>query len=102
MKIVKLDRRHKAFKLGYTVALRFTSYVGQGPAWDRACIRAFGSQYPRVRDDGTVSVWRDWFGARREPEYPGDKKGRRPYFVAFTDAKYLTWVRLSMQEVDSK
>jgi hypothetical protein len=55
-----------------------------------------------VRDDGTVSVWRDWFGARREPEYPGDKKGRKPYFVAFTDAKYLTWVQLGMQEVDSK
>jgi len=56
MKLIKLDRRHKAFKLGYTVALRFTSYVGQGAAWDRACHRAFGTQYPRVRDDGTVSV----------------------------------------------
>ena len=102
MKIVKLDRRHKAFQLGYTVALKFTSYVGQGAAWDRACHRAFGTQYPRVRDDGTVSVWGDWFGARRESEYPGDKKRRRPYFVAFTDAKYLTWVQLGMTEVDSK
>ena len=102
MKIVKLDRRHKAFQLGYTVALKFTSYTGQGAALDRACHRTFGSQYPRVRDDGTVSVWRDWFGARRESEDPGDRTGRRPYFVAFTDDKYLTWVRLSMQEVDSK
>jgi len=102
MKIVKLDRRYKAFQLGYTVALRFTSYVGQGAAWDRACHRAFGTQYPRVRDDGSVSPWRDWFGARRESEYPGDKFARKPYFVAFTDAKYLTWVQLGMQEVDSK
>ena len=102
MKLIKLDRRHKAFKLGYTVALRFPHYAGQGLNWERACIRTFGSQYLRVRDDGTVSVWRDWFGARREPEYPGDRFARKPYFVAFTDAKYLTWVQLGMQEVDSK
>ena len=102
MKIVKLDRRHKAFKLGYTVALKFTSYTGQGDAWERACIRTFGSQYPTMWDDGTVSVWWDWFGARREPEYPGDRTGRRPYFVGFTDAKYLTWVQLGMREIDFK
>ena len=102
MKLIKLDRRHKAFRLGYTVALKFTGYAGQGSDWDRACIRTFGSQYPRVRDDGSVSVWRDWFGARREPEYPGDEKGRRPYFVGFTDEKWLTWVQLSMREVDLK
>lgn len=98
MKLIKLDRRHKAGRLGYTVALKFTSYAGQGADWDWACHRTFGSQYPRVRDDGSVSPWRDWFGARREPEYPGDKKGRRPYFVGFTDEKWLTWVQLSMRE----
>jgi hypothetical protein len=101
MEIIKLNRRYKAFKLGYRVAVRFTGYAGQGADWDRACIRVFGSQYPRVRDDGTVSVWRDWFDARRVKEYRG-VQGRRPYFVGFTDEKYLAWLRLSMQEVDPK
>jgi hypothetical protein len=89
MKIVKLDRRFRVHKQGFTVALRFNCYR-DGRDYDRACYRIFGSPYyPTIEP-----VWKDYFGRQC--------RGHRVYYIAFRDEKYITWIQLSMQEVDSK
>ena len=105
MKIVKLDRRYKAYKQGFRIALKFSQYSGDGVQYDRGCERILGSQY-QLSPTGEPSVWKDFFGTQTpiidtfEPE-PWVNPGRS-YYIAFRDAKYLTWIQLSMQEVDSK
>jgi len=110
MKIVRLDRRYKAYKQGFRIALKFPRYSGDGGRYDRGCERILGSQY-QSSPTGEPPVWKDFFGTQTsiidtfEPgqsfNHLGDYPGRS-YYIAFRDAKYLTWIQLSMTEVDSK
>jgi hypothetical protein len=88
MKIVRLDRRFRVHKQGFTVALRFDSYR-EGRDYDKACYRIFGSPYyPTIEP-----IWKDYFSRQR-------RGSSRVYYIAFRDEKYITWVQLAMQQVD--
>lgn len=88
MKIIRIDRRFRVHKQGFTVALRFDSYR-DGRDYDRACYRIFGSPYyPTIEP-----IWKDYFGRQR-------RGAARVYYIAFRDEKYITWLQLAMQQVD--
>jgi hypothetical protein len=87
MKIIRIDRRFRVHKQGFTVALRFDNYR-DGRDYDRACYRIFGSPYyPTIEP-----IWKDYFGRRCRES--------RVYYIAFRDEKYITWLQLAMQQVD--
>ena len=96
MKIIRIDRRFRVHKQGFTVALRFDSYR-DGRDYDKACYRIFGSPYyPTIEP-----IWKDYFG--RKPRTTSTQpRAARPYYIAFRDEKYITWLQLAMQQVDSE
>lgn len=87
MKLVKLNRRYKAFKeYGHRWAFRFDSYDPKvvGPV-ERIFQDMHGSQYMWHRQ----TVWRATFGSPT-------RNGPRPYWVSFTNEQDATVVLLQL------
>ena len=93
MKLVKLNRRYKAFKdYGHIYALRF-------PEWDRKADKvekmfsdAYGSQYSWTPGgNSNFRNWRSCFG-NKHPQ-----RGIRPYWISFKDESMATLVILKME-----
>ena len=82
MKVVKLDRRHKYFKYGYTHALRFESWC-----YDAGTVeRYLYNTYP----DGRTSIWRPYFGS------VSTKSRYKIYWICVRNESLLTMAILAM------
>lgn len=93
MKLVKLDRRHKAFKdYGHAYAIRFAEWDMKASKVEKIFTDAYGSQY--AWSSGVDSHFRNWrasFGIR-------DPQSRiRPYWISFKDESMATLVILKME-----
>jgi hypothetical protein len=87
MKIIKLNRRYKAFKEeGHTVGLRFDSWSAEAGPYEKYLTKMYGSQYAYNHN-----VWRCGFGSRSGRNNP------RPYFITMRDEKVLTAMLLAVQ-----
>ena len=87
MKIIKLNRRYKAFKEeGHTVGLRFDSWCNEAGPYEKYLTKLYGSQYAYNNIQ-----WRCGFGSRSGRNNP------RPYFITLRDEKVLTAMLLAVQ-----
>jgi hypothetical protein len=87
MKIIKLNRRYKAFKeQGHTVGLRFYSWCNEAGPYEKYLTKMYGSQYAYNHNE-----WRCGFGSRPRRNEP------RPYFITLRDEKVLTAMLLAVQ-----
>ena len=87
MKIIKLNRRYKAFKeLGHTVGLRFDSWCNEAGPYEKYLTKMYGSQYMH----NNSSQWKSGFGSRPNTNSP------RPYFITMRDEKVLTALLLAV------
>jgi len=87
MKIIKLNRRYKAFKdQGHTVGLRFDSWSAEAGPYEKYLTKLYGSQYAYNNNE-----WCGTFGSRPSRNEP------RPYFITMRDEKVLTAMLLAVQ-----
>ena len=88
MKVIKLSKRYKLYKEGYTHALRFIK-------WDTSLAHSIemkmedmlGSQYNWRKSN----AWRGTFGSKKDP-----KTGYKPYYIAVRNESHLTMALLSI------
>lgn len=110
MKKFRLDRRHRLFKDGYTVGLRFDPEVkidnnvrqwGATPTRKikYACIKVLGSEYDDLfSDEPYTKKWRSYWGRRYpnvSPVIPFHHS--RPFFVVFQKESDMIMVLLAME-----
>ena len=95
MKLVKLDRRHKAFKdYGHAYAIRFAEWDMKASKVEKIFTDAYGSQYAwSSRVDSNFRNWRASFGIRN----PKGCIRPRPYWISFKDESMATLVILKME-----
>jgi len=98
MKLIKLDRRYRAFKeYGHTYAFRFASWSREAGCVEDIMSKILGSQYTMTSGD-VVVCFRDWratFGTRPHVNQP------RPYFISFRDESIASVVLLKMEMNDN-
>ena len=90
MKVVKLNRRYKAFKnYGHTYAFRFDVWSRESGLVEDIMSTMLGSQYT-----GNFHNWRATFSERPQSNMP------RPYFISFRDESIISLVLLKMEMND--
>ena len=91
MKLVKLNRRHKAHKeLGHNWAFRFDSYdARQCPKIDRIMHDMHGSQYSYYMHNPT---WKSGFGS------PARGSGYRTYWISFINEADASVILLQLTD----
>ena len=93
MKLVKLNRRYKAFKdYGHVYAFRFAEWGIKADKVEKMFKDAYGSQYARSsRVDSNFRNWRASFGNRNP------RNRVRPYWISFKDESMATLVLLKVE-----
>ena len=93
MKLVKLNRRYKAFKdYGHIYAFRFTEWDRKADRVEKMFSDAYGSQYAwSSRADSNFRNWRASFGNR------SPRSRIRPYWISFKDESMATLVLLKVE-----
>ena len=92
MKIIKLNKRYKAFKeYGHTMALRFDSYQRAIAYYENACYAKLGSRHHPHPE------WNAEFGS---PNYKS-RWSSRPYYISFRNPEDLTLILLSVGDIPS-
>ena len=88
MRLVKLDKRHKAFKeMGHRWAFRWEKYdIKSCPHVEGIMHEMHGSQYSYK----STSAWKSGFGS------PIRGNIYRPYWVSFTDEQDATMILLRL------
>ena len=97
MKLIKLNRRYRAFKeYGHTCAFRFDTWSRESTRVENIMSTMLGSQYTTTSGD-IVARFRDWratFGTRPNINLP------RPYMISFRDESIVSLVMLKMEMND--
>lgn len=109
MKKFRLDRRHRLFKIGYTVGLRFDADLSDDPTkmvWGppvsrkikHACTKMLGSEYDDLfASEPHTTRWRSYWGRRYPnagPVVPFHHS--RPFFIVFQNESDMIMVLLAM------
>ena len=100
MKLVKLDRRHKAFKdYGHAYAIRFAEWDMKASKVEKIFTDAYGSQYAWSSGvDSHFRNWRAYFVIRGASFGIRNPQSRiRPYWISFKDESMATLVILKME-----
>ena len=85
MKLIKLNRRYKAYKdYGHTYGFRFDSWDKDSTVVEKILHDMLGSQY------SYNNVWKSTFGSRPRASQS------RPYFITFRDESIATVVMLKL------
>lgn len=88
MKVVKLNRRYKAYKEGFTHALRFNSWSKEAGEIEQILTTRYGSQYNWYKLHSN-SQWTSGFGHR------SNKYDTRPYWINLRKESDITMILLS-------
>ena len=88
MKVVKLNRRYKAYKDGFTHALRFDTWHIKAGEIEQFLTNRYGSQYNWYKRHGN-SQWTSGFGSR------SSKYDARPYWINLRNESDVTMILLS-------
>ena len=92
MKLVKLNRRHKAHKeKGHNWAFRWASYDETCGRVERIMQKMHGSQYQYMCNDGTC-CWSAGFGS------PARGNCYRTYWISFVNEHDATMVLLRLEQ----
>ena len=87
MKLIKLNRRYKAYKdYGHTYGFRFNSWNKYAGLVERAMTDVLGNQYKNWNS----YEWKGTFGSRSKVT------GSKPYFITFRDESIATVVMLKL------
>ena len=87
MKLIKLNRRYKAYKdYGHTYGFRFDGWNGDSARVERMLESMLGSQYKHYNS----YQWKATFGNRSKANQS------RPYFITFRDESIATMVMLKL------
>lgn len=86
MKVVKLNRRYKAYKEGFTHALRFNSWHPKAGEIENFLIKRYGNQYSWNKPQ---SQWTSGFGSRPS------SSDSRPYWINLRRESDVTMILLS-------
>lgn len=86
MKVVKLNRRYKAYKEGFTHALRFDHWEKHAGDIEQFLTNRYGSQYSWQRDRGQ---WSSNFGSRPS------RSDSRPFWINLKNEADITMILLS-------
>jgi hypothetical protein len=88
MKVVKLNRRYKAYKEGFTHALRLISWSKEAGEIEQFLTTRYGSQYNWYTQPGNRQ-WSSGFGHR------SSKYDTRPFWINLRNESDITMILLS-------
>lgn len=91
MKVIKLSKRFKLYKEGYTHALRFIKWDGAVVyPIEKKMADMLGTQYSWRQP----TIWRGTFGSNVD-----SKTGYKPYYIAVRNESHLTMALLAIQNL---
>jgi len=88
MKVVKLDRRYKAYKEGFTHALRFDHWEKHAGDIEQFLTKRYGSQYNWYKRHSN-SQWSSNFGSRPS------RSDSRPFWINLRNETDISMILLS-------